>query len=122
MVQCIMHWNLAHLAPLLTLGAVAAAADAAPARVSLRQVFAAAHRCGISGTLFERTGRRAFTVPYREGTTTVTVEEGPISPERERQMEAEANAARRPWNCLQRWARQRRVTIGLEMPPVVIYD
>src|ERR1700754_817435 len=86
----------------------AAAADAAQRRTTAAHVAAAADRCGLRGLAVHREGPRRFHLEPVAIETTITVEEGPISPERERQMQAEAEAAMRPWNCLMRWGRQRR--------------
>ena len=95
------------------LTALPAAVEAAPPqRTSAGEVAAAANRCGLRGLIVHRGGPRRFLVEQVMEETTVTVEEGPLSPERERQLQAEADAAMRPWHCLMRWtaaARQHRV-------------
>jgi hypothetical protein len=104
-----------------------AAADvaAAAAAPGPRDVIAAARRCGLDGIRAHREGRRDFALETEEDatTTTVTVEEGPISPERERQIEAENERAGRPLRCLDRWARQHRLRLRWMMRPLgPIYD
>jgi hypothetical protein len=105
--------------------AVAAADAAAAAAPGPRDVLAAARRCGLEGLRAHREGRRGIALETEEDatTTTVTVEQGPISPERERQIESENERAGRPIRCLDRWARQHRIRLRWMMPPVgTIYD
>jgi hypothetical protein len=98
--------------------AVAAADVAAAAPPGPRDVLAAARRCGLEGLRAHRDGRRGFALETEEDatTTTVTVEEGPISPERERRIEAENERAGRPLRCLDRWAHHRRLGLRWVIP------
>ncbi|MEA3039042.1 MAG: hypothetical protein QOE79_1555 [Sphingomonadales bacterium] len=105
--------------------AVAAADVAAAAAPGPRAVALAARHCGLQGIRAHREGRRGFALETEEDatTTTVTVEEGPISPERERRIEAESEKAGRPLRCLDRWGRQNRLRLRWMMPPLgPIYD
>ena len=107
----------------ILLAALPAAVEAAPSRrTSAGEVAAAANRCGLRGLAVHRGGPRRFLVEQVEGETTVTVEEGRLlAAERERQLRAEAEAATRPWHCLMRWGRQRRVSIEWAPPPIIVF-
>lgn len=66
--------------------------------------------------MVRRDGLRRFVVEQGTTETTVIVEQAPLPPERERALQAEAEAQTRSLNCLMRWARQRRVSIVWEVP------
>lgn len=91
---------------------VAVPADAAPRTISVREVSAAAARCGIPGLEVARDGSRwrSFIVGGGEW----EAPDLPLSAERE----AELRAAERRWNCLVRWGKQRNVSFRVA-PPIV---
>lgn len=106
----------------LLLAMLPAGVDAAPSRrTSASHVAAAANRCGLRGVTIRRDGPRRFLLEQLAGETTVTIEQEPLSPEREHQLQAQADAALRSWNCLLHWGRQRRLSIQWAPPEMIVY-
>jgi hypothetical protein len=102
------------LLPALVLATAAMGAPARPT-ISVRQVSAAAARCGMPGlkVVRDRPGRRSFTVGEGQAQSWAT----PLSAEQERELREGA----RNWHCFVRWAKRRHVSIAMMPPPIRIF-
>ena len=90
--------------------------QSASSRTSVRDVSAAAARCGMRGVKVSRDlpFRRSFLIGDGKPGESWTA---PLTPEQERKI----REGERIWNCLQAWARRHHVSINPTLPPVITY-